>query len=106
LAGARGPGDEGHGAGPVPIAERLVERTNARRHALFPEYVTGFVELVGEPGKDVEAARSDSVRMFARAEVASPQFQYLQHPELTLGRPLGGQRDDRIGDRELRSICR
>ena len=39
-----------------------------------------------------------------RAKAAAAQLEHLQHAKLAFGRALGVQRNDRIGNRELRSV--
>ena len=99
-----GAGDERDRAGPVAVTDRFVERPispwwPAPYRACIPS-----VDLVGEAWEDVEAVGTDSVCVFAGAEAASSKLEHLQDAQFALGGAVDVQGDDRVGDRELRSI--
>ena len=106
LAGAGRSGDERHCAGPIAIAERFVECRYPGRDALRAERVARRVVFVSEARKDGEAVGADAVRVLPGPEAAAAKFEHLEHAQFALGGAVGMQRDDRIGNGELRSVRR
>src|SRR5437660_5416590 len=106
LADAGRPRDQCGRAGPIPLAQHLIERREARRHTLRAELIWRAVQSVGQARENVEPGRSDAVCMLTTQKSAATQLQDLEHAELALRRFPVLQRYHAVGHRKLGRVLR
>ena len=102
LAGSRRPGHERGAARRVALGEHRVERRDAGRDPAFAQPVAVLPEGIGEPREHRDAVAGETICVTSRAKVASAQLGHLDQAERALVHPLRRERDDPVGDRELR----
>ena len=73
---------------------------------LFAQPVVIVADGIGEPGEDRDAVRGEAIGVTSGAEVAPAQLGHLDQAQRALARALGRERDDPVGDGELRRRAR